>query len=136
MDDRKTIGDNVRHYIKGLGLNQREAAGRIGISPPHLANLLNGKDAIGYSSAKKIVEAFPDIDPGYLMTGEGILCPPPGTIRISQSQRVTGNGTGIQSVGADQALAAENAQLREQLAQANSEKARLLGIIEKLTNTP
>lgn len=133
MDDRQTIGENFRRHIKSKGLNQREAADRIGISPPHLANLLNGREGIGYGVSKKIVEAFPEIDPGYLLTGEGVLCPPPGTVRISQSQRVSGNGTGIQAVGSDQALLAENAQLREQLEQCRAEKDRLLGIIETLT---
>jgi len=132
MDDRQTIGENIRRHIKSKGLNQREAADRIGISPPHFANLLNGRENIGYGVSQKIVAAFPEIDPGYLLTGEGVLCPPPGTVRISQAQRVTGHGTGIQSVG-DQALALENAQLREQLEQAQAEKDRLLGIIETLT---
>lgn len=133
MDDRKTIGENFRRHIKSRGLNQREAADRIGISPPHLANLLNGKEKIGYIVAQKMTEAFPEVDPGYLMTGEGVLIPPPGTVRIHQSQRVSGNGTGIQAIGADQALAMENAQLREQLEQCRTEKERLLGIIETLT---
>lgn len=138
MDDRQTIGENIRHYIKGQGLNQREAADRIGISPPHLANLLNGREAIGYSSAKKISEAFPEIDPGYLLTGEGVLCPPPGTVRIQRAQRVTGNGNivngaGTQMITGDQALVIENAQLRDQLEKCREEKDRLLGIIETLT---
>lgn len=133
MDDRQTIGENFRLYIKSRGLNQREAADRIGISPPHLANLLNGKEKIGYIVAQKMIEAFPEIDAGYLMTGEGVLIPPPGAVRISQSQRVSGHSTGIQTVGADQALAMENAQLREQLEQCRAEKDRLLGIIETLT---
>ena len=133
MDDRKTIGENFRRHIKSRGLNQREAADRIGISPPHLANLLNGKENIGYNVAQKMAEAFPGVDAGYLMTGEGVLVPPPGTVRISQSQRVSGGGTGIQAIGADQALALENAQLREQLEQCRTEKERLLGIIETLT---
>lgn len=132
MDDRQTIGENFRRYIKSRGLNQREAADRIGISPPHLANLLNGKEKIGYIVAHKMAEAFPEMDVGYLMTGEGVLCPPPGTVRISQSQRVSGHSTGIQAVG-DQALAMENAQLREQLDLCRAEKERLLGIIETLT---
>lgn len=132
MDDRQTIGENIRHHIKAQGLNQREAADRIGISAPHFANLLNGHEKIGYNVARKIFDAFPEIDPGYLLTGEGVLCPPPGTVRISQSQKVNG-GTGIQAVGADQALAIENAQLRQQLEQCRAEKDRLLGIIETLT---
>lgn len=133
MDDRQTIGENFRRYIKSRGLNQREAADRIGISPPHLANLLNGKEKIGYIVAQKMTEAFPEVDAGYLMTGEGVLCPPPGSVRIHQAQRVSGGGTGIQSVGADQALAMENAQLRTQLDLCRAEKERLLGIIETLT---
>lgn len=133
MDDRLTIGENFRRYIKSKGLNQREAADRIGISPPHLANLLNGKEKIGYIVAHKINDAFPEMDVGYLMTGEGVLCPPPGTVRIHQAQRVGNGGTGIQSISSDQALALENAQLRQQLDDARAEKDRLLGIIETLT---
>ena len=133
MDDRQTIGENFRRYIKSRGLNQREAADRIGISPPHLANLLNGKEKIGYNVAHKMADAFPEIDAGYLMTGEGVLVPPPGTVRISQAQRVGTGGTGIQAIGADQALALENTQLRRQLDEARAEKDRLLGIIETLT---
>lgn len=133
MADRETIAAELKAYISDHSRTQKEAAEKAGISAPHFANLLNGREAIGYSAARRIAEAFPDIDPGYLLTGEGVLCPPPGTVRIHQSQRVTGNGTGIQAVGADQALAMENAQLREQLKQCREEKERLLGIIETIT---
>lgn len=132
MDDRQQRGESLRHYIKSLGMSQREAAEKIGISPPHLANLLSAKDSMGHIVVRKICEAFPEISATYLLTGEGVLVPPPGTVRIHQSQRVSG-GTGIQAIGADQALAMENAQLREQLEQCRTEKERLLGIIETLT---
>lgn len=133
MADRQTIAAELKTYISAHSRTQREAADKCRISPPHFANLLNGKEAIGYSASRKIAGAFPEIDPDYLLTGDGVLTPPSGTVRISQSQKVSGGGTGIQSVGADQALAMENAQLREQLAQAHAEKDRLLGIIETLT---
>ena len=133
MDDRKTIGANFKRHLKSKAMSQREAASLIGISAPHLANLLNGVENMGYIVAKKICAAFPEISPEYLLTGEGVLCPPPGTVRITQAQRVSGNGTGIQSINGDQALALENAQLREQLAKAQAEKDRLLGIIDNLT---
>ena len=130
------IADDLREYLLARYRTQREIARKLEVSPGHISNYLGGKERISHNVADRIHELHPDVSVAYLLTGEGVLCPPAGTVRISQSQRVTGNGTGIQSVGADQALAAENAQLREQLAQANSEKARLLGIIEKLTNTP
>lgn len=133
MDTIQERGEALRRYIKSQGMTQRQAAEKIGISPPHMANLLNGRDGMGQKKVGKIVAAFPELSEAYLLTGEGVLCPPPGTVRISQSQRVTGNGTGIQAVGADQALAMENAQLREQLKQCRDEKDRLLGIIETLT---
>ena len=133
MDDRKTIGANFKRHLKSKAMSQREAASLIGISAPHLANLLNGVENMGYIVAKKICAAFPEISPEYLLTGEGVLCPPPGAVRITQAQRVSGNGTGIQSINGDQALAMENAQLREQLAKAQAEKDRLLGIIDNLT---
>ena len=133
MDDRKTIGANFKRHIKAKAISQREAADRIGISAPHLANLLNGVENMGYIVVKKIIAAFPEVSAEYLLTGEGVLVPPPGTVRISQSQKVSGNGTGIQSIAADQALALENAQLREQLEQCRAEKERLLGIIETIT---
>lgn len=132
MTNKDNIAAELKEYISAHSRTQREAAQKCGISAPHFANLLNGREPIGYSAARRIAEAFPGIDPNYLMTGEGVLVPPPGTVRISQSQRVSG-GTGIQTVGADQALAMENAQLREQLEQCRAEKDRLLGIIETLT---
>lgn len=132
MTNKDNIAAELKEYISAHSRTQREAAQKCGISAPHFANLLNGREPIGYSAARRIAEAFPGIDPNYLMTGEGVLVPPPGTVRISQSQRVSG-GTGIQTIGADQALAMENAQLRDQLEQCRAEKDRLLGIIETLT---
>lgn len=132
MTNKDNIAAELKTYISAHSRTQREAAQKCGISAPHFANLLNGREPIGYSAARRIAEAFPGIDPNYLMTGEGVLLPPPGTVRISQSQRVSG-GTGIQTIGADQALAMENAQLRDQLEQCRAEKDRLLGIIETLT---
>lgn len=138
MDDSKTRGEILRRYFKTLGISQREAAGRIGISAPHLSNILSGADNLGYIVVKKIVTAFPEIDPGYLLSGEGVLCPPPGSVRVHLGQRVSGtgnivNGAGTQTITGDAALAMENAQLRDQLEQAKAEKDRLLGIIETLT---
>lgn len=135
MDTIQDRGEALRRYIKSQGMTQRQAAEKIGISAPHMANILNGRDGMGQKKVGKIVAAFPEIDPGYLLTGEGVLCPPPGSVRIHQSQRVAANGTGIQAIG-DHALAVENAQLREQLAQVRAEKDRLLGIIETLTSKP
>lgn len=83
MADRYTIAAELKAYISAHARTQKEAADKCKISPPHFANLLNGKEAIGYSASRRIAGAFPEIDPDYLLTGEGVLCPPPGTVRIT-----------------------------------------------------
>ena len=133
MDDRQARGDALRRYIKSQGLSQREAADKIGIKPPHLANLLSAKDSMGHIVVRKICEAFPEISAVYLLTGEGVLVPPPGTVHINQHQSVSGNGTGVQTITQSHALEMEVQQLREQLAQAKEREDRLLGIIDTLT---
>lgn len=131
MDDIATRGENLRRYFKSKGLTQKDAAEWIGISAPHMANLLNGRDGMGQKKVGKIVAAFPEISEAYLLTGKGQLVP--GGISINQhhnSGPVSVSGNAIQG---DAALAAEVQSLREQLERERQEKARLLGIIETMT---
>ncbi len=124
--------DELRKYFDQAGILQREIAERLELHEGTVSSILSGRYEISKKVARKMAEAY-GFDLEFLLTGEGVLCPPPGTVRISQSQRVSGGATGIQSIGADQALAMENAQLREQLDLCRAEKERLLGIIETLT---
>lgn len=129
MDDKKTRGENLRNYIKNKALSQKEAAEKIGISTPHLSNLLSGKDSMGYIVVKKICAAFPELSPTYLLNGEGPLV---GGGNIQHLQHVTNSGS-IVNVGGDEALRAQVADLQARLEKSEEEKARLLGIIETMT---
>lgn len=122
--------DAIREYFDKYGILQREIAEALGVHEGTVSNILAGRFGISKNIARKMAEIY-GFDLGFLLSGEGSLFAP--GVRISQQQRVTGNGTGIQAVGADQALAIENAQLRQQLEQCRAEKDRLLGIIETLT---
>lgn len=123
--------EELRKYFDQAGILQREIAESLGLHEGTVSSLLSGRYEISKKVARKMADVY-GFDLEFLLTGEGVLVPPPGTVRISQSQRVSG-GTGIQTIGADQALAMENAQLRDQLEQCRAEKDRLLGIIETLT---
>ena len=120
--------DAIREYFDKYGILQREIAEALGVHEGTVSNILAGRFGISKNIARKMAEIY-GFDLGFLLSGEGALFAP--GVRISQSQRVNG-GTGIQAIG-DQALAAENAQLRQQLEQCRAEKDRLLGIIETLT---
>lgn len=120
----------IREYFDKNGILQREIAEKLGVHEGTVSSILSGRFGISKNTARKMAEIY-GFDLGFLLSGDGSLFPP--GVRIHQSQRVSGNGTGIQAIGADQALAMENAQLREQLEQCRTEKERLLGIIETLT---
>ncbi len=121
--------DAIREYFDKYGILQREIAEALGVHEGTVSNILAGRFGISKNIARKMAEIY-GFDLGFLLSGEGSLFAP--GVRISQSQKVNG-GTGIQAVGADQTLAIENAQLRQQLEQCRAEKDRLLGIIETLT---
>ena len=129
--------DELKKYFDQHGILQREIAERLGVHEGTVSNILSGRFGISKNIARKLAVAY-DFDLEFLLTGEGVLCPPPGTVRIQRAQRVTGNGNivngaGTQTITGDQALVIENAQLRDQLEQCREEKDRLLGIIETLT---
>ncbi|MCR5071174.1 MAG: helix-turn-helix domain-containing protein [Bacteroidales bacterium] len=132
MDKTKDrIAAELKAYINSHTHTQKEAADRCGISAPHFANLLNGKETIGYSAARKICTAFPGLDYNYLLTGLGSLELPAGTKQIVSGYIPDESNEGALSVFSS--LQAENEALRKDLARKSQENDRLLGIIEKLT---
>lgn len=127
--------DALRQYFQAEGITNRELAEKLDKHEGTISNILSGRYGVSKDTASRLVELY-GFDIRFLMKGEGSLFPPAG-IRINQTHN-TNNGTGAGAIHVDasSALAAENAQLREQLAKANEEKDRLLGIIETLTNKP
>ena len=132
-----TQSDAVRAYIDEHGIKQKHLAEICQVTPGTMSSILSGRNVFSRDVALRLVEKF-GFDMNFLMTGQGSLFPVPGAHvrRLDQANNKGNivNGSGV--ISADAALAVENAQLREQLAQANAEKARLLGIIETLTNKP
>lgn len=106
------IGQELRDYLLTKERTQRDLAEKIGISTAHLSNYLRGAERISRNVAERIVELWPEIRLAFLLSGDGDIVAP----RAAQARQD------------------EVASLREQLAQKTAENARLLGIIEKLTD--
>lgn len=120
--------DALREYFEKNGILQKEICEELGLHNATVSNILTGRYQISKTVARKLADAY-GFSLSFLITGEGELLPP-GGVHIRRVDHVHNTGTINQGDGA---LAVENAQLREQLAQANAEKERLLGIIETLT---
>lgn len=125
------VAEDLKKYLLTKYRTQREMANRIGVSYGHISNYLGGKERISHNVADRIHELHPEVSVAYLLTGEGSLLSPGN---IQHLERVNNSGNIVN--GGSAALAVENAQLREQLAQVRAEKDRLLGIIETLTSKP
>lgn len=117
--------DALREYFERMGILQKDVCAATGMGVGTLSNILSGRFQISKNAARKLAEAYGFSIP-FLITGEGqLLSGSPLQIQnVDRSPHAT-----ISQVSRD----AEVAQLREQLAQANAEKDRLLGIIEGLT---
>lgn len=47
-------GETIRENMDFLGMNQKELATRLDITPKHLSNIINGKSPITYETALKL----------------------------------------------------------------------------------
>lgn len=130
--NQQQIADALRDYLLTKERSQRDIARKIGKSPAHISNYLRGAERISRQVAEKIVELWPEVRLAFLLSGDGPLLHGQ-SVQHLEHVTIGGNNLNGSTINGDQALALENAQLREQLAQERAEKQRLLGIIEGLT---
>lgn len=69
MADPKQIGERLKAYFNDQGIQQKDIAASLGVSPAAVSALLNGKP-FGRNTATKWSNAF-GIRPNWLITGEG-----------------------------------------------------------------
>lgn len=130
--NQQQIADALREYLLTKERSQRDIAKKIGKSPAHISNYLRGAERISRQVAERIVELWPEIRLAFLLSGDGPLLHGQPVQHLDHVT-IGGNNLNGSTINGDQALALENAQLREQLAKAQAEKDRLLGIIDNLT---
>lgn len=120
----------IAELLDYLGLNALALSKELGLKNPQIFyDIKAGKCGVSKSLARKIQERYLNIDPGWLMTGEGdMLRPGANNIQTARVGNVTATAT---SSGPDSselaALRAENESLRAQV-------DRLTKIIENLTS--
>lgn len=65
---QQSVKDRVRQFIKAKGINERRFCQMIGVSPSYVSSM---RKSIQPDKISSIAEAFPDLNTGWLLTGDG-----------------------------------------------------------------
>lgn len=85
------VKERLREYIKTLNISEREFCRQIGVSSSYVNNI---RQSIQPDKMKAIGEKFPELNPMWLLTGDGTMRNGDNTNRISGNNNtaVAGNG--------------------------------------------
>lgn len=129
MKENKTVKDRLIAYIKYLGIGQGKFEIQCGLSNGYVNNI---RKSITPEKLSIIAEHFPELNTGWLMTGEGaMLRSSHQEISGDNNTQFTGNNNNVNnSTTLDKAIN-EIAEQRKLVAKSQEQIDRLLGIIEK-----
>lgn len=127
-----TVKERIKEYIKFKDISVREFESKTGLSNGYVRNL---KECPSGTRLENILEAYPDLNRVWLMTGEGdMLIGEKGTIRTAGRDYVE-RGKIEHKGGEEQAVII--AELRAQVEQLKSQlndKERIIALYEKMLN--
>jgi transcriptional regulator with XRE-family HTH domain len=121
----------LREYIKTLNISEREFCRQIGVSSSYVNNI---RQSIRPDKMKAIGEKFPELNPMWLLTGDGTMRNGDNTNRISGNNNTAVAGNGNQVTTNDIAGLIELQKgYQEMIKEKDSQIARLISVIEKLS---
>ena len=120
------VKERLREYIKTLNISEREFCRQIGVSSSYVNNI---RQSIQPDKMKAIGEKFPELNPMWLLTGDGTM-----RNRISGNNNTAVAGNGNQVTTNDIAGLIELQKgYQEMIKEKDSQIARLISVIEKLS---
>ncbi len=125
------VKERLREYIKVLGISEREFCRRIGVSTSYVNSI---RTSIQPDKMKSIGEQFPELNPMWLITGDGEMLQRANINQVSGDSNTTvaGNGNKVTTndiAGMIELQKGYQAMLKEKDAQIN----KLISVIEKLS---
>lgn len=125
------VKERLREYIKVLGISEREFCRRIGVSTSYVNSI---RTSIQPDKMKNIGEQFPELNPMWLITGDGEMLQRANVNQVSGDSNTTvaGNGNKVTTndiAGMIELQKGYQAMLKEKDAQIN----KLISVIEKLS---
>lgn len=125
------VKERLREYIKVLGISEREFCRRIGVSTSYVNSI---RTSIQPDKMKSIGEQFPELNPMWLITGDGEMLQRANINQVSGDSNTTvaGNGNKVTTndiAGMIELQKGYQAMLKEKDSQIN----KLISVIEKLS---
>lgn len=125
------VKERLREYIKTLNISEREFCRLIGVSSSYVNNI---RQSIMPDKMKAIGEKFPDLNPIWLIFGEGEMLQGNNTNRVSGSNNtaVAGNGNRVTTNDIAGMIELQKG-YQEMIKEKDNQIARLISVIEKLS---
>lgn len=125
------VKERLREYVKTLNISEREFCRQIGVSSSYINNI---RQSIQPDKMKAIGEKFPELNPMWLLTGDGEMLQGNNINRVSGNNNTAVAGNGNQVTTNDIAGLIELQKgYQEMIKEKDSQIARLISIIEKLS---
>jgi transcriptional regulator with XRE-family HTH domain len=80
--------ERLREFMVFASLNAADLADRIGVQRSNISHILNGRNNPGSQFIEKLLKSFPDLDAGWLLTGQGSMIKSAGVVKASPAERV------------------------------------------------
>ena len=131
MVENQTIKDRLIIYINHLGISVRKFEIECELSNGYIKNI---RQSIMPDKLRKIALCYPELNTGWLMTGEGdMLKSPIQEIKGDNNTQVIGDGNHVSTPSTlDKALEAL-AKAQEMNFKSQEQIDRLIGVLEKMT---
>ncbi len=125
------VKERLREYIKTLKISEREFCRQIGVSTSYVNSI---RTSIQPDKMKSIAEIFPELNPMWLITGEGEMLQKPNINQVSGNNNtaVAGNGNKVTTNDIAGMIALQKG-YQEMLKEKDAQINRLISVIEKLS---
>lgn len=125
------VKERLREYIKTLDISEREFCRQIGVSTSYVNSI---RQSIQPDKMKTIGEKFPELNPMWLLTGEGEMLQGNNINKVSGSHNtaVAGNGNSVTTNDIAGLIELQKG-YQEMIKEKDSQIARLISVIEKLS---
>lgn len=126
------VKERLREYVKTLNISEREFCRQIGVSSSYINNI---RQSIQPDKMKAIGEKFPELNPMWLLTGDGEMLQGNNINRVSGNNNntaVAGNGNRVTTNDIAGLIELQKG-YQEMIKEKDSQIARLISVIEKLS---